>query len=102
MTFRHLRKLDTKIASRILAIAGAFVVIASYAIGPFSQQAAKTYSCEKQAEGGTAKIAVAEWYSESQSPSLYGMPETEMAAVAINGLVFQTANSSLNSLLTCT
>ncbi|KAF6804877.1 hypothetical protein CMUS01_14748 [Colletotrichum musicola] len=72
---------------------GAFVVVASYAIGPFSQQATTTYSCERTIPG-TAKIAIAEnvrldWRELDMPPG--------MAAAAITGLMFGGDNSSVHS-----
>ncbi|KAF6830870.1 hypothetical protein CPLU01_07059 [Colletotrichum plurivorum] len=86
----------------ILTIAGVFVIIASYVIGPFSQQAAKTYFCQKKVEGGTARIAVAEWYVYTRSPYMYNIQAAEIEAVIINGLIFDAADSTFKSMFTCT
>ncbi|KAF6816369.1 hypothetical protein CSOJ01_02992 [Colletotrichum sojae] len=85
-----------------LALAGALVVIASYAIGPFSQQATTTYSCERIT--GAAKIMIAEevrfhW----GTPGGWKDVPSGMAVAAITGLMYGGENSSvpLSNLFQC-
>ncbi|CAI0652689.1 unnamed protein product [Colletotrichum noveboracense] len=77
----------------------AIVVVASYAIGLFSQQAAKTYSCDIESHG-TAKIAIAEWVGKKDAasadvPSYMLWLSPEMHTVAMNGLLTGETNRSL-------
>lgn len=72
----------------IWTVVGAFVVIASTAIGPFSQQASTTYTCTRPV-GGTARIALAQNMSETM--------DLEIEMVAIGGLMYKEVYSSVNS-----
>ncbi|KAK2760145.1 hypothetical protein CKAH01_16548 [Colletotrichum kahawae] len=77
----------------------AMIVVASYAIGPFSQQAVKTYSCDIESPG-TAKIAVAEWVGKrdvasADVPSNMLWLSPEMHTIAMNGLLTGETNRSL-------
>lgn len=76
---------------------GALVILTSYAIGPFSQQALQTYSCDRPSEG-IAKIAIAEWVGQAdvnptQSAGIW--LSSEMQGSMINGLIDRTPSSSL-------
>ncbi|KAF4924821.1 hypothetical protein CGCVW01_v003933 [Colletotrichum viniferum] len=59
-------------------VAGAFVIIASAAIGPFSQQASATYPCSRTVKGA-AEIRIANKMSAAITP--------EMRGAAINSLM---------------
>ncbi|KAH0440670.1 hypothetical protein CcaCcLH18_02340 [Colletotrichum camelliae] len=78
----------------ILTILGAIVVIASPAIGPFSQQASATYTCY-QTSPNTAEILITRNVSTLITP--------EMRGVAVNGLMYGSANISIatSSLFGC-
>ncbi|KAK1641180.1 hypothetical protein BDP81DRAFT_390463 [Colletotrichum phormii] len=67
-------------------VIGALVVIASYATGPLSQQAVKTYPCEVSSKG-VARISVAERATNVDSPRAIGFLSPQMSTVAINGLL---------------
>ncbi|KAF4853456.1 hypothetical protein CGCSCA4_v002180 [Colletotrichum siamense] len=67
-------------------VLGALVVIASYAIGPLSQQAVKTYSCEIPAEG-VARLAIAERVAPLDTSQSVGFISGEMSTTVINGLL---------------
>ncbi|KAF6823346.1 hypothetical protein CMUS01_10729 [Colletotrichum musicola] len=70
-------------------VLGALVVVGSYAIGPFSQQAVKTYRCEVLVRG-VARISIAERVRNSYYPWL----NPEMNVAAINGLLAIPPNNS--------
>lgn len=77
----------------------AFVNIASYAIGPFSQQAATPYACQLTTSKAS-KISYTTWVSwvdheadNSLSPDLKG--------TAFNGLLFEPEETSLGHLFQC-
>ncbi|KAK2023243.1 hypothetical protein LX32DRAFT_708586 [Colletotrichum zoysiae] len=73
---------------------GALVVIASYAIGPLSQQAVKTFPCEIQTEG-VARISIAERIPILDvNPDSVGYISGEMSTVAITGLLGMLPDSS--------
>ncbi|KAH0437131.1 hypothetical protein CcaCcLH18_03999 [Colletotrichum camelliae] len=77
----------------------AMIVVASYAIGPFSQQAVKTYSSDIESPG-TAKIAVADWVGKrdvasADVPSNMLWLSPEMHTIAMNGLLTGETNRSL-------
>ncbi|KAF9877503.1 monoamine oxidase n [Colletotrichum karsti] len=74
-------------------VLGALIVIASYAIGPFSQQAVKTYPCPIQAEG-VARISIAERVAGLDSTRDPGFLSGEMSSVVINGLLSMLPDSS--------
>ncbi|KAF5506077.1 hypothetical protein CGCS363_v005811 [Colletotrichum siamense] len=78
----------------ILTIVSAIVVIASSAIGPFSQQASATYTCDQSVEQ-TAQILVTYNASSAMTP--------EMRGAAVNGLMYGSADNSLatSSLFSC-
>ncbi|KXH64857.1 hypothetical protein CNYM01_07887 [Colletotrichum nymphaeae SA-01] len=67
-------------------VLSALVVIASYATGPLSQQAVKTYTCEVSAEG-IARIAISERTVTVDSRQDTGLLSPQMSTVAINGLL---------------
>ncbi|KAK1853681.1 hypothetical protein CCHR01_03673 [Colletotrichum chrysophilum] len=65
---------------------GALVIVASFAIAPFSQQAATTYPCEIDMEGN-ASIAVAQWVGTGADGSM-PMISSETHVAAITGLIY--------------
>ncbi|KAF6815181.1 hypothetical protein CSOJ01_03633 [Colletotrichum sojae] len=72
---------------------GALVVVASYATGPFSQQAVKTDRCEVSVRG-VARISIAERVSNSDYTQHMDLLNPEMSVVAINGLLAIPPNNS--------
>ncbi|KXH30717.1 hypothetical protein CNYM01_09347 [Colletotrichum nymphaeae SA-01] len=83
----------------IPTVVGAVVILASYAIGPFSQQAASSYSCNIESHG-VAKIAIAEWVGTQDAASASLPPNwlwlsPEMHTIAMNGLLTGETNRSL-------
>lgn len=90
---------ETDFRHRSVAILSAFVILTSYAIGPFSQQAVKTYSCDIPAEGA-AYILAAEWVGQAdvnRIPVANGIwLSPEMGMTLINGLVQGVSNDSLS------
>ncbi|EQB54289.1 hypothetical protein CGLO_05898 [Colletotrichum gloeosporioides Cg-14] len=65
---------------------GAIVIIASFGIAPFSQQAATTYPCEINAEG-TASIAVAQWIGTGTDGRMQVI-SSETHVSAVTGLIY--------------
>lgn len=86
----------------ISTLVGSFVVIASYAIGPFSQQASSTYSCDQVV--GDAKLLIAarvhvdyrsgRYRSYRINPG-YEVPP-DMAAAVMTGMRYGETNVSLS------
>ncbi|KAK1456827.1 hypothetical protein CMEL01_16184 [Colletotrichum melonis] len=72
---------------------GALVVIASYATGPLSQQAVKTYSCEVSSEC-TARISIAERVARHDSMISGADTNAKMSTAIINGLLGIPPDSS--------
>ncbi|KAF4867448.1 hypothetical protein CGCSCA1_v013408 [Colletotrichum siamense] len=70
---------------------GALVIVASFAIAPFSQQAATTYPCEIDIEGN-ASIAVAQWVGTGADGSM-PMISSETHVAAVTGLIYGPAIS---------
>ncbi|KAF6796985.1 hypothetical protein CSOJ01_13065, partial [Colletotrichum sojae] len=75
----------------ILAIVGAFVVVATTAIGPFSQQAATTSSCCELSHEGSAEIKAVQRFEA-------GFQDGPTIASAVNGLVYGGADGSQTTL----
>ncbi|KAK2755402.1 hypothetical protein CKAH01_01294 [Colletotrichum kahawae] len=78
-----------------LAIIGALLMMTSYIIDPFSQQLAKTYSCNIAYED-KASIAVARRFKASsriESPSIW--------AAAMSGLTYGVAENTRSQLFQC-
>ncbi|KAK7441663.1 hypothetical protein Landi51_10020 [Colletotrichum acutatum] len=76
-----------------LTVLGALVVVASYATGPLSQQAVKTYPCEVAAEG-IARISIAERVMLHDSIRGSATVNAKMSTTAINGLLAIPFDSS--------
>ncbi|KXH32000.1 hypothetical protein CNYM01_02415 [Colletotrichum nymphaeae SA-01] len=67
--------LATGISARMLTIFGACTTIASYAIGPFSQQASTTYSCSVRS-GDSKVLTTSQWipfYQRMKVPAIEGL-----------------------------
>ncbi|KAF6807899.1 hypothetical protein CMUS01_14010 [Colletotrichum musicola] len=78
---------------------GAFVILTSYAVGPFSQQAVKTYTCEIPVDGA-ANILTAEWvgtadFNVAQFGVSAALLSPEMSIDMVNGLVQGVPNGNL-------
>lgn len=54
-----------------VALAGCIVILLSVGIGPFSQQAVKSVSCERPLEGAEASIRVSKWMGDWNTTRLY-------------------------------
>ncbi|KAF6821412.1 hypothetical protein CPLU01_12495 [Colletotrichum plurivorum] len=83
----------------IAAIMSAFVILTSYAVGPFSQQAVKTYTCEIPVDGA-ANILTAEWvgtadFNVAQFGVSAALLSPEMSIDMVNGLVQGVPNGNL-------
>ncbi|KAF4908975.1 hypothetical protein CGCF415_v006214 [Colletotrichum fructicola] len=65
---------------------GAVVIVASFAIAPFSQQAATTYPCEIDVEG-TASIDVAQWIGTGADGKM-PVISSKTHVAAITGLIY--------------
>ncbi|KAF9878471.1 hypothetical protein CkaCkLH20_03963 [Colletotrichum karsti] len=70
----------------ILAILGAVIVIASAAIGPFSQQSSATYPCDELDSSSIAKVNISHIIEGEMAP--------EMRGIATKGLVFGGSDTS--------
>ncbi|KAK1699693.1 hypothetical protein BDP55DRAFT_203541 [Colletotrichum godetiae] len=67
-------------------VLGALIVVASYATGPLSQQAVKTYPCEVSAEG-IARISTAERITRHDSMISGAVTNAKMSTAIINGIL---------------
>ncbi|KAI3533757.1 hypothetical protein CSPX01_12527 [Colletotrichum filicis] len=79
--------------NRNTTLLGALVVIASYATGPLSQQAVKTYSCKVSSEC-TARISIAERVARHDSMISGADTNAKMSTAIINGLLGIPPDSS--------
>lgn len=70
---------------RTISMLGAIIVIASSAIGPFSQQASATSACEGLLAGKTAKVFVAD-VIEASMPS-------QMRGIAMKGFMYGASDN---------
>ncbi|KAK1638966.1 hypothetical protein BDP81DRAFT_447859 [Colletotrichum phormii] len=75
-------------------VLGALIVVASYATGPLSQQAVKTYSCEVSSVG-IARILTAERVTRHDSEISGAHTNAKMSTAIINGLLGIPPDSSL-------
>ncbi|KAF9876171.1 hypothetical protein CkaCkLH20_06114 [Colletotrichum karsti] len=83
----------------VLTVLGALIVVTSYAVGPFAQQAVKTFACEIPS-AGVARISVADWVGQVDSNEpvgtrtmSYSWLSPTMRTIAINGLLGSSQNS---------
>lgn len=88
------------------AVIGCVVTISSLAIGPFSQQAVQSYSCERPIDGSVASVPIARIYPYSiktgrrTSPGIYEV-DTDITATILNGLASPDIDPRLTLTTTC-